>query len=125
MGQTALRDAYSVPAMLGHGQEGTVRIRATEDGSLCVTDSKRLLQVIKLPLDTARDMEQVAEQPYNEITVNVLDCDVQFNFVDAADESKTISIVRPMAISVAAENLWISNVAADTEGKMLEIWLWG
>lgn len=124
MGQTAKRDPYSVPAMLGHGRDGTVRVRATEDGSLCVTDSKRLLQVIRLPLDTARDMEQVAEQPFNEITVNILDGDVQFNFVDVADESKTITIVRPMSITVAAEKLWISNEAAEA-GKMLEIWLWG
>lgn len=121
---TAKRDAYGVPGLLGHGEEETVAVRATESGSLCVTDSKKLLQVIRLPLDAAREMEQVAEQSYNEITVNILDSPVQLNFVDAADESKTVTIVRPMSITAAGEQLWISNEAAEA-GEILELWLWG
>lgn len=118
----AKRDVYGVPGMLAHGKKETVAVRATEGGSLCVTDNKELLQVVRLALDTARENEQVEVRPYNEITVNVLDAPVQINFT--ADEKKTVSIVRPMSITVASDKLMLNNAAAK-EGSMLEIWLWG
>lgn len=117
-----MNDVYAVPGLLGLGKEERVAVRATETGSLCVTDNKELLQVIRLALDTARENEQVEVPPYNEITVNVLDAPVQMNFT--ADEKKTVSIVRPMSITAASDKLMLSNAAAK-EGSMLEIWLWG
>lgn len=123
-GETAQRDPYGIPALLGNGARGAIRINATDGGNLCVTDSKKLLQVIKLPLNTARTMVQLAEVAYQEISVMVLDAPIELNFVDAEDQSKTVSIVRPVSITTAADRLWLSNAAAK-RGSQLEIWLWG
>lgn len=118
----AQRDHYGVPALLGNGEADTIPIKATQEGSLCVTDSKKLLKVIRLDLMVARENEFLMDEAYNEITINRLDGEIKLNFVDVEENDKQVSILRPMSITVASSRLWASNEMGE---GLAEIWIWG
>lgn len=117
----AKMDRYGTRGLLGNGETETVPIRATQDGSLYVTENGVLKQVVSVDLTEARDGELIYDGEFSELTFAVVDVPVKINFTDDTPD-KYVTITGKSNISAAGNQLHIRNAA--TEGKLLEVWVW-
>jgi hypothetical protein len=117
----ALRDSNKVPSMLAADTEGkrTIPIKATESGSLMVTGSKRLKEVIRIDLNDSRN-KILFDKSFSEITVPLIEGTFKL-YLDEPVESRSLTINRALSIETNAEKFYISN---DIGEGNAEIWLW-
>lgn len=130
--QNAKRDSYGVPGLLGHGPNGVIPIKATEDGRLCVQVegnlsngssstpplvapeyNYHLVKTIQLDLETTRNQELVSVdfdclavgniQGHLTLTINGFD----------------LTINKCLSMDLTATNVLVSNV--EQEG-VCELW---
>lgn len=117
----AKMDRYGTRGLLGNGETETIPIRATQDGSLCVTESGTLSKVVTVDLSAAHDGDLIYEGEFSELTFAIVGAPVKINIVDDTTE-KYMTIAGKTSISASGTGVRLKNTAAT--GCSLEVWIW-
>lgn len=116
--EMASRNNLSIPAVHGKESSGDIAPIRSVKGSLAVTSNKKLKKVIKLELNTSRNLELFNES-FSEITISRMSG--QLTLTLDSPESVGMTIDKVMSIETPVNQFYITNGSGS---GYAELWLW-